>query len=93
MKLFKSVDEKLRDIGFVKELESKYCVAYVRKNHDPDYTHCLDILHKSNGQCIIQSYDRDLVDDKYVGNTCVGLTYYEAKLVMKKMKQKGWRPK
>lgn len=49
MKLFKSVDEKLRDIGFAKESEGKYHVAYVRKNHAPGYTHCLDILHKSNG--------------------------------------------
>lgn len=93
MKLFKSVDEKLRDIGFVKESEGKYHVAYVRKNHAPDYTHCLDILHKSNGQSIIQSYDRDLMDDKCIGNACVGLTYDEAKLVMRKMRQKHWRSK
>jgi hypothetical protein len=89
MKLFKSVDEKLLEIGFVKEVDDDYCVSYVRKKYA--YTQCLDILHKANGLHIIQSYDRDLIDAKLIGNTCVGLTYYEMKLAMKKMRQKGWK--
>lgn len=91
MKLFKNVDDRLRDIGFVKERDDEYCVAYVRKDPAQGYTHCVDILLKANGHHIVQSYDRELFDSKCIGNTCVGLTYYEMKLVMKKMRQKGWR--
>lgn len=93
MKLFKSVDEKFRGIGFVKETDNEYCVCYVRKNLKYNYTQCLDILHKSNGRHIVQSYDRGLMDAKLIGNTCVGLTYYEMKLVLKKMRQKRWKSK
>ncbi len=36
---------------------------------------------------ILQSYDPELGDSKGIGNTCVGLTGYEMKLFVKKMKQ------
>ena len=50
----------------------------------------LAILHKANGRHIVQSYDKDLMDSKMIGNTCVGLSYYEMKLALKKMKQLGY---
>jgi len=87
MKLFKSVDEKLKEIGFVKTEEDKYGVRYERKNSKYNFTQSVDILHKSSGKHILQSYDPDLMDEKKVGNTCVGLTGYEMKLFLKKMKQ------
>lgn len=87
MKLFKSVDEKLKEIGFVKIEEDKYDVRYERKNSKYNFTQSVDILHKSSGKHILQSYDPDLMDEKKVGNTCVGLTGYEMKLFLKKMKQ------
>lgn len=87
MKLFKSVDEKLKEIGFVKIEEDKYGVRYERKNSKYIFTQSVDILHKSSGKHILQSYDPDLMDEKKVGNTCVGLTGYEMKLFLKKMKQ------
>ena len=31
-------------------------------------------------------------DEKKIGNTCVGLTMYETKLCLRKMKQMGWKP-
>lgn len=89
MKLFKSVDEKLKEIGFVKIEEDKYGVRYERKNSKYNFTQSVDILHKSSGKHILQSYDPDLMDEKKVGNTCVGLTGYEMKLFLKKMKQIG----
>ena len=46
---------------------------------------------KKSGQHIVQSYDENLTDTKGIGNTCVGLTMYEMKLCIKKMKQKGWK--
>ena len=45
------------------------------------------IEHKKSGRHILQSYDPDLGDDKGIGNTCVGLTGYEMKLFLKKMKR------
>ena len=90
MKLFKSIDDKLEDIGFVKIKDDKYAVTYERKLVKYNYTQVLDICHKTSGKHIVQSYDKDLMDKKGIGNTCVGLTYYEMKLIAKKMKQKGW---
>lgn len=89
MKLFKSVDEKLKEIGFVKIKEDKYGVRYERKNSKYNFTQSVNILHKASGRHILQSYDPDLMDEKKVGNTCVGLTGYEMKLFLKKMKQIG----
>lgn len=93
MKLFKTVDEKFEEIGFHKVQDDDYGVYYERWNKDPSYTHVLAILHKANGRHIIQSYDEDTYDTECIGNTCVGLTYYEMKLALKKMKQKGWKSK
>ena len=89
-KIFKSVDKKLADIGLVKVEDNRYVVTYERYNEKHDYTQIVDILHKTNGKHIVQSYDCDLFDDEHIGNTSVGLTYYEMKLILKKMKQKGW---
>ena len=89
MKLFKSVDEKLKEIGFVKIKEDKYGVRYERKNSKYNFTQSVDILHKASGRHILQSYDNELMDQKKIGNTCVGLTGYEMKLFLKKMKPIG----
>lgn len=89
MKLFKSVDEKLKEIGFVKIEENKHGVRYERKNSKYNFTQSVDILHKASGRHILQSYDNELMDQKKIGNTCVGLTGYEMKLFLKKMKQIG----
>lgn len=93
MKLFKTVDEKFAEIGFVKVEENEYGATYKRKVNEYDYTHTLALLHKANGRHLIQSYDADLMDEKKIGNTGVGLTMYEAKLCVKKMKQMGWKVK
>lgn len=89
MKLFKSVDEKLKEVGFVKTEEDKHGVRYERKNRKYNFTQSVDILHKASGRHILQSYDNELMDQKKIGNTCVGLTGYEMKLFLKKMKQIG----
>ena len=93
MKLFKTVDEKFADIGFTKVEEDEYGVTYKRNVSKHNYTQTLALLHKTNGRHLIQSYDADLMDEKKIGNTCVGLTMYEAKLCVKKMKEMGWKVK
>ena len=91
MKLFKTVDDKLKDIGFVKTKENKYGIEYEKINVTGTYKyiHKVCILHKNSGKHILQSYDSELIDEKNIGNTCVGLTGYEMKLFLKKMKQMG----
>ena len=88
--MFKSVDKKFEEIGFIKVKEDQYGVTYERKNEKYNYTQVLCILHKKSGRHIVQSVDKDLMDSKMIGNTCVGLTYYEMKLALKKMKQLGY---
>lgn len=93
MKLFKSIDEKLNEIGFTKVADNKYGAEYERYNEAYGYTQCVDLLHKLSGRHIIQSYDKELFDEKKIGNTCVGLTYYEMKLFLKKMRKIGLKSK
>lgn len=87
MKLFKTVDEKLAEIGFTKEKEDKYGCVYKRKDKKYNFTQEVVIEHKKSGRNILQSYDPDLGDGEGIGNTCVGLTGYEMKLFLKKMKR------
>ena len=89
MRIFKSVDEKLKEIGFVKIEEDKYGVKYERKNSKYNFTQSVDILHKASGRHILQSCDNELMDQKKIGCTCVGLTGYEMSLFVKKMKKLG----
>lgn len=89
MKLFETVDDKLNNIGFVKVNEDKYGVEYERKDNEFDYTQVVLILHKASGRHILQSYYKDLMDEAKIGNVGVGLTGYEMKLFLKKMKQIG----
>ena len=87
MKLFKTVDEKLEKIGFIKVKEDEYGVEYKRKVAKYGFIQSVDILKKASGRHILQSYDAELMDQKNIGSTCVGLTGYEMKLFVKKMKQ------
>ena len=89
MRIFKNVDEKLKEIGFNKICEDKYGAQYERYNTKYNYWQRVDIWHKASGRHILQSYDRDLMDEKKIGNTCVGLTGYEMSLFVKKMKKLG----
>lgn len=88
--MFKNIDRRFEEIGFVKVSEDKYGATYERKDEEYNYTQVLAILHKASGRHLIQSYDKDLMDSKMIGNVGVGLTYYETKLALKKMKQLGY---
>lgn len=89
MRIFKSVDEKLKEIGFNKICEDKHGAQYERYNAKYNYWQRVDIWRKASGRHILQSYDRDLMDEKKIGSTNVGLTGYEMKLFLKKMKKLG----
>lgn len=87
--MFKNVDEKLKDLGFVKvENENEYGACYMRNvpiDNDDSYIHRLDILHKVSGKHIIQSYQENVNSDGF--NNMVGLSYEVTKLAMKKYRQ------
>lgn len=85
MSLFKSTDAKLESIGFVKMHEDDHGVLYYKEHRN--YTQAVQLMHKAYGWSILQSYDPNLFDSKGVGNTCIGLTYTEMKLFMKKMRE------
>ena len=91
MKLFKTVDDRFEEIGFKKIEESYIFIRYQRYNEKYKYTQTLDLCHKATGKHIAYSCDNDLSDQKNIGNTCVGLTMYEMKLCIKKMRKMGWK--
>ena len=91
MKIFKTIDEKLADIGFTKIKENEYGASYLRENTKHNYTQIVELGHKESGYHLCHSYDKDLFDAKLIGNTNVGLTMYEMKLFYKKMKEMGWK--
>lgn len=89
MRLFKTADKKFEDIGFTKIYDNERSVRYQRYNSKHNYTHVIDIGYKDNGEHIIQSYEERVNSDKF--NNVVGLTMYETKLCIQKMKEKGWK--
>jgi hypothetical protein len=90
--MFKSIDKKFAELGFIKIEENSYGVTYERTIEEFNFTQVIDLAHKANGRHIVQSYDKNLTDTKKIGNTCVGLSMYEMKLCLKKMKKLGWKP-
>lgn len=92
MRFFKTIDDKFAELGFVNIEENCYGVIYERTNEQYNFTQVIHLAHKKNGRHIIQSYDKNLFDNKKIGNTCVGLSMYETKLCLKKMKKLGWKP-
>ena len=85
METFKSTDDKLKDLGFIKLKDSVLGLMY-EKNYT-SYRHKVFIGKKSNGDVILQSYDPDRFDTDNIGNICVALTYDELKLFIKKMEE------
>lgn len=88
--MFKNIDKQLEKLGFKKVSDDQHIVSYERYNAIRHFTHVVNLCHKQHTEHIIQSYDKELFDAKGIGNTCVGLSYKETKLFLKKMRKKGW---
>lgn len=73
MKLFKSVDEKLSEIGFEKSYESDSGVDYEKYVEGFNFVHKVSIVRKSSGKHLLQSYDPELIGDGYTGKIGVVL--------------------
>lgn len=84
MKLFKSVDERLADIGFKRVTEDELGLVitpvYERYESSFNYTHVLEFHRKLGREPIVVSYEKG-------GDNIVGLTKTELKLALKKMKE------
>ena len=89
MRFIKTVDEKFKEIGFVKTRDDEYIVDYEKEVKAFGYIHQISLCHKASGRHIIQSYEKDSQPSDIYSNI-VGMSPYEAKLCIKKMKQKGW---
>lgn len=85
MNLFKNTDKRLLKIGFVKIREDKYGAEYEREDKKYGYIQKLSFYHKESGKHLILSYEKECNSDNY--NNVVGLTFYETKLALRKMKE------
>lgn len=84
LKLFKTADKKLGKLGFEKTHESESYVVYERDCAGrPNQIVTLD--KKSSLRHLIASFKND-VD----GPISLGITMYESKLFIRKMREKGW---
>ena len=83
-----NVDKKIKELGFRKIGETeKYC-TFERYDKQHDYQQIVDIRYRTVWNTFaIKSYDKDLMDEHKIGNTCVALTLEEVELFAKKMKQ------
>lgn len=88
MKLFKNIDEKFAQIGFLKVCENEFGAKYERLSKR-GYIQRVDLVRKQSGLHLIQSYEAGVNSDGF--NNCVGLTMYEARLCLIKMRRMGWR--
>ena len=90
MKWIKTIDERIKELGFTKEEESKLSVTYTRYNNQFKYTHVVELGHKAdpNKHWLLHSYQQGCNSDGFNNN--VGLTPKEIKLFYKKGIKK-WR--
>jgi len=83
--IFKTIDEKLEDLGYIKQFENGVCTSYERREvgkykHQKFYYHVVDITDN-----FINSYQRGINSDKL--NNSVKLNYKELRLFLNKMKK------
>lgn len=87
--LNKIADNKFKHLGFTKVEETTFGTYYERYNEKYKFTQTVSILHKHSGRHLVHSYDKELIDTKGMGNTCVGMSYKELKACALKMKAMG----
>lgn len=83
--LFVKADKEMEKLGFEKIEESKFGASYRKENKEYNFTQRLDIVHKNNGNHIIQSYVEGTNSEGF--NNCVGLSYPEIKSILKKYRE------
>ena len=87
MSIFKSVDDKLLSIGFVKLFETKTNASYRRVNEYAHKSHRVDITYYPINGINIKSYDENIAEEKTCRHVCLSLYMHETELFIKKMKE------
>lgn len=83
--LFVKADKEMEKLGFEKIEENEFGVSYRKEIKEYNFTQRLDIVHKNNGNHIIQSYVEGTNSEGF--NNCVGLSYPEIKSILKKYRE------
>ena len=83
--LFVKADREMEKLGFEKVQEDEFGVTYLKKINEHNFVHRIDIVKKSDGNYLVQSYQTKTNSDGY--NNCVGLTHSEMKAIMKKYRE------
>lgn len=85
MIFFRDADKELKALGFEKYEENDIGVTYHKTVPEHLYIHVLYIGHKHDGYDVFQSYQMNPNSEDF--NNCVGLTYKEMGIAMKKYKE------
>lgn len=89
-KLFKSIDDRFKELGFqILDEHDKKCsyIRYYGLCDEYDIIHVIDIKYSEYTKGYqIESYDASTFDNSTTNKTSVPLTNYELKLVLKKIK-------
>lgn len=85
---FKSINQKIKELGFEKTYESNFVIEFQRENKQFNYIHEVGIIHKQSGNHLIQSYQKDSQNVEF--DVMVGLTFYEIELFLKYAKKLKW---
>ena len=85
MMFFRDADQELKALGFKKYKETDVGVSYHKTVPEHLYIHVLYIGHKHDGYDVFQSYQLNPNSEGF--NNCVGLTYKEMRMAMKKYKE------
>lgn len=83
-----NVDKALSKFGFSKTYESDIVINYEKKTKF-GYTQVLEICNKESGKHILSSYEKGINKNGF--NNSVGIEPKVAKLLIKKMRRKGWK--
>lgn len=83
---FKTVEERIKDLGFVETYRSDTVMQFERKNNEFNFIHGVDLVKKSGGNTsIIQSFQKDSPIPEF--DYMVGLDVEEARLFLKLLKK------
>lgn len=82
--LNKIVDNRFKELGFIKIKEDDYGASYERYDDKYGYTQCLDLYINKNKKYLMQSYEKRVNSDGL--NNMIGITYEEMCIAIIKMR-------
>lgn len=86
----KSIENKLKELGFNKVYESDLVVQFERWDDQFKYTNGVDLVHKQSGKHLIQSFEKGKNTLNDLDSIMVGIEFKHLKLFMKYFKKLKW---